>query len=217
MAEKFFSEARDLEVAEKLATRLRAATEVLTPATAGSTRAAGDALEEIVRRELPALLGDTLDYYKSEFGRKDMQDLEFGLEGCRYLVDVKTFRREVGWGAPNLTSVARLADLYEDDAAYFVVLLITYDVEGDGIEPHHVELVPIEWIGWSSMKIGALGKGQIQLRDSAKVAVSRVASRQKWIEEFYDTTIRFYEKETTRIEVRIEDFRARRASLRGAK
>ena len=96
--------------------------------TDGSTRAAGDSLEARIKKELPGILAGTGYEYRGDFGRKAMQDLEFFRGDSRYLVDVKSWRRGTIWGAPNLTSVARLADLYEDPNAFFTPLIVHYSV-----------------------------------------------------------------------------------------
>jgi len=58
---------------------------------------------------------------------------------------------------PNLTSVERLARLYEDDTNYFVVLMVTYEIDKLKARVSGVLFVPVEFLGWDCLTIGALG------------------------------------------------------------
>ena len=92
----------------------------LTASTAGSTRAAGDAIQDILARHFQALLGNICAEYSSSFARRAMADLAFrDVDGLYYLIDVKTHRLDTTLNMPNLTSVRRLTRLYEDDTNYF--------------------------------------------------------------------------------------------------
>ena len=56
-------------------------------------------------------------------------------------------------------SVERLARFYEDDGNYFVVLMVTYEIDGLRVAVEEVTFVPIEFIEWRCLTIGALGWG----------------------------------------------------------
>jgi hypothetical protein len=211
----FFSSGLDTAVVAELKGRMSQDPIHLTSMTDGSTRAAGDSLEARIKKELPGILAGTGYEYRGDFGRKAMQDLEFFRGDSRYLVDVKSWRRGTIWGAPNLTSVARLADLYEDPNAFFTPLIVHYSV-CDGILVNlDFQFLLIEWIDWTSLKIGALGKGQIQIKDSAdKLATTRGRLRTSWLEDLYTRTLQFYDAEKHRIDERAHDFQSRLAVLR---
>lgn len=95
----------------------------LSPRSASSTRAAGDAVQAILSEHFQSLLGGLCSEYSSDFARRAMADLAFkDPAGLYYRVDVKTHRADTHFNMPNLTSVERLARFYEDDKNYFVVL-----------------------------------------------------------------------------------------------
>ena len=127
-----------------------------------SPRAVGDAIESIVRDEFDQILGDLSQEYSAQFARRAMADIAFtDHDGLYYIVDVKTHRTDTRFNMPNLTSVQRLARFYEDDSNYFVILLIEYHIDTRPIVTN-VIFVPIEFLGWDCLTIGALGWGQIQ-------------------------------------------------------
>jgi len=181
----------------------------LSANTIDSPRAVGDAIQDILSESFQSLLGpDPCATYSSHFARRAMADLAFeDREGFYYVVDVKTHRLSTKFNMPNLTSVERLARFYEDDKNYFVVLLLAYDVEGLRAVVEKVRFVPIEFLGWDCLTIGALGWGQIQIANSNIVTIVPQYSRKMWMLELCDTMLEFYPKEIAKIDKRMQRFR----------
>src|SRR5437660_12922668 len=125
-------------------------------------------MQDILSENLETILGaDVCSKYSSQFARRAMADLAFeDTQGFYYVVDVKTHRLSTKFNMPNLISVERLARFYEDDKNYFVILMISYDIEGLRAIIEQVKFVPIEFLGWDCLTIGALGWGQIQIANS---------------------------------------------------
>lgn len=59
--------------------------------------------------------------------------------------------------------------------------------------------VPIEFLGWDCLTIGALGWGQIQIANSNRITINPQYSRKSWMIEFCDTMLEFYPKEIAKI------------------
>ncbi len=139
----------------------------LSPSTLRSTRAAGDAIENILTDSFEAILGEWCTEYSANFARRAMADLAFSdIDGFYYVVDVKTHRTDTKFNMPNLTSVERLSRFYEDDSNYFVLLMVSYYLDGNKVNFTDIKFVPIEFLGWDCLTIGALGWGQIQIANS---------------------------------------------------
>lgn len=186
--------------------------DVLSEATAESTRAAGDAVESILVGEFATILGDYCGEYSDSFARRAMADLAFkDRVGNYYVVDVKTHREGTAFNMPNLTSVDRLARFYEDDANYFVILMVKYVIAGTGLRVSAVHFLPIEHLQWDCLTIGALGKGQIQIANAKHIEINHAQTRKAWMLEFCDTMLDFYPKEVIKIGLRIKQFEKVRA------
>ena len=181
----------------------------LSGSTAKSTRAVGDAIQDILSENFQSILGtDLCTNYSSQFARRAMADLAFeDTDRLYYVVDVKTHRLSTKFNMPNLTSVERLSRFYEDDKNYFVVLMVAYDVEDLHAAIEKVTFVPIEFLGWDCLTIGALGWGQIQIANSNRITINPQYSRKSWMIEFCDTMLEFYPKEIAKIDSRIERFK----------
>ena len=142
-----------------------------------------------------------------------MADLAFrDREGFYCIVDVKTHREDTQFNMPNLTSVERLSRFYEDDKNIFSVMMVTYTLDGSRINVTDVMFQPVEFLDWDCLTVGALGWGQIQIRDSSRITVNHGYSRKKWMLTLCDVMLGFYPQEILKIEDRIERFRNVRTS-----
>jgi len=207
MRSRIFSTDRFTRIAEQTREFLNRHEDFLSPSTLHSTRAFGDAIEGILGEHFQNILGDDCAEYSANFARRAMADLAFkDRDDLYYVVDVKTHREDTRFNMPNLTSVERLARFYEDDANFFVLLLIKYRLQETHAVVSDVTFVPIEFLAWDCLTIGALGWGQIQIANSNYINVQPHYSRRAWMLELCDTMIEFYPKEIGKIESRIEYF-----------
>lgn len=195
-------------IEDKVLRLLNEQADFLSEDTAGSTRAAGDAIQSIIENEFEKILGEHGGEYSASFARRAMADLAFKDNLANYyVVDVKTHREETAFNMPNLTSVDRLARFYEDNANFFVMLMVKYSVTGTKVMVSKVHFVPIEYLKWSCLTIGALGAGQIQIANSKHIEIDATKSRRSWMLEFCDNVLQFYPREITKINQRIEKFK----------
>ena len=185
--------------------------------TISSTRATGDAIQHILEENFQSILGELSKEYSGKFARRAMADLAFiDRKDLYYVVDVKTHRLETKFNMPNLTSVERLARFYEDDTNYYVMLMVDYNVVSDiHIHVERVYLVPIEFLSWNCLTIGALGWGQIQIANANNIIVNHGYSRKKWMLELCDVLFEFYPREIEKVKDRIEYFKRVRMRWEG--
>lgn len=180
-------------------------TDFLSPRTINSPRAVGDAIENILVENFGSILGDLPKEYSSEFARRAMADLAFtDRDDFYYVVDVKTHRLDTRFNMPNLTSVERLSRFYEDDKNYFVVLKVDYKVEDPKVIIDKVTFVPVEFLSWDCLTLGALGWGQIQIANANTVIVLPRDRRKDWMIEMCDNLLDFYPKEILKIKALVQ-------------
>lgn len=179
----------------------------LSEDTSESTRAAGDAIQSIIEDNFEEILGEHGGEYSASFARRAMADLAFkDTLHNYYVVDVKTHREETAFNMPNLTSVDRLARFYEDDTNFFVMLMVKYSVAGTKVIARKVHFVPIEYLKWTCLTLGALGAGQIQIANSKHIEIDSSQTRRSWMLEFCDNVLQFYPREIIKINKRIVKF-----------
>jgi hypothetical protein len=190
-----------MKVEQRVVDFLNASQDYLSAVTVKSTRAVGDAIQDVLSENFKEILGDEQAKYSTGFARRAMADLVFeDHEGFYYVVDVKTHRlNDTRFNMPNLTSVERLARFYEDDKNYFVLLLISYETQGTQAIVRRARFVPIEFLSWGCLTVGALGWGQIQIANSNLIVISPGYSRKSWMLELCDTLLEFYPREISKI------------------
>jgi hypothetical protein len=176
--------------------------------TVSSTRATGDAIQHILEENFEDILGSLCKDYSASFARRAMADLAFrDRKDLYYVVDVKTHRLETRFNMPNLTSVERLARFYEDDTNYYVILMVAYNIVSDiRIHVEKIHFIPIEFLSWDCLTIGALGWGQIQIANANNVVVNRGYSRKEWMLALCNVLFEFYPREIEKVRGRIEYF-----------
>ncbi len=180
----------------------------LSPRTINSPRAVGDAIQDLLADNFDKILGNLSVNYSSDFARRAMADLAFNHQaGNYYVIDVKTHRLASNFNMPNLTSVERLARFYEDDKNYFVILKVDYKIEKNKLIIKDVNFIPIEFLGWNCLTLGALGWGQIQIANSNNICIVPKNDRRKWMLELCDALFDFYPKEIEKINNRILYFK----------
>ncbi len=179
----------------------------LSEVTASSPRAVGDAIQTLLSENFEGILGDVVKSYSDKFARRAMADLAFyDRNEFYYVVDVKTHRLGTSFNMPNLVSVERLSRFYEDDANCFALLLVKYEVDSSRIVVKEAHFVPIEFLSWECLTIGALGWGQIQIANANIIKINEKYPRKQWMLELCDTMLQFYPKEITKIGKRVSHF-----------
>jgi len=195
------------KIEEQIVNLLNQQKDFLSAMTAGSTRATGDAIQTIIEGHFEEILGELGGEYSAKFARRAMADLAFKDKfGNYYVVDVKTHREETAFNMPNLTSVDRLARFYEDDSNFFSVLMVKYSISDVKAKISKVHFVPIEYLTWDCLTLGALGAGQIQIANSNNIHIDSKRTRRAWMLELCDNVLQFYPREIAKIGKRILKF-----------
>ena len=207
MTSRIFSTQASSTIERDTLALLNSESDILSPYTLGSTRAAGDAIQDILAEKFDSVLGIWVSEYSTDFARRAMADLAFkDIDGFYYIIDVKSHRVSTNFNMPNLTSVERLARFYEDDMNYFVLLLVQYDLQGEQAVFSRVHFVPIEFLSWDCLTVGALGWGQIQIANSNNIIVNQQSSRKRWMLQLCEVMLEFYPKEIEKIGGRVRRF-----------
>ncbi len=84
--------------------------------------------------------------------------------------------------------------------------MIKYSVEQSRVIISYVFFVPIEFLGWECLTIGALGWGQIQIANANNIRLLLKNSRRDWMLQLCDAMMVFYSREIEKITDRITRF-----------
>ena len=94
MKSRLFHTDRYIAAQDRIKVFLNSQERFVSGRTASSTRAVGDAIQEVLSSDFPSLVGeDVCVNYSSQFARRAMADMAFeDPDGAYYIVDVKTHR-----------------------------------------------------------------------------------------------------------------------------
>ena len=182
--------------------------ELMNKATANSPRAVGDAVQKYLEENFQYCIpADLLKDFSSDFARRSMADFAFSdIDGNYYAVDSKTHNLGTAFNMPNLTSVERLSKFYKNPNNYFSILMVSYEVHEEKLSFTDCKFIPIEFLDWSCLTIGALGWGQIQIADSNHLTVNDKTTRKEWMLQLCKNLDSFYPNEIEKITKRIDYF-----------
>lgn len=207
MKSNFYYQGHHEQVAATVKEYINSLDSFLSPQTAHSPRAVGDAIESLIADEFETFLGNWCSKYSQEFARRAMADVAFtDTEGFYSVIDVKTHREDTQFNMPNLVSVERLARFYESDTNVFSLIMIKYSIEGTELDVLDVLFSPIEFLDWNCLTVGALGWGQIQIANSSDIRTVKRRSRKAWMLQLCDVMMDFYPREISKIRERIQRF-----------
>lgn len=181
------------------------ATTIVSGYSLSSPRSVGDAVQSYIAEEgLQKALQTISDVdVKNCFSRRAMEDVAFtDKEGNYYAVDVKTHNKGTLFNMPNLISVRRLANFYQNSSTnYFCILIVTYHINNGRLVFERCDFKPIEYFSWDCLTIGALGWGQIQIANANKLQFSKQSQsiRKEWMLDLCDRLDEFYQTELGKI------------------
>ena len=129
--------------------------------------------------------------------KRSIDDFSIGTD----LYDVKThLQDEDGFSMPNLISVKRLKSVLEDENKTLSYVFVDYTrTDDDKVKVSDVHIKYVWELDWSILSIGALGKGQLQIKDANKELVFTDIGRDEWFKILKVKVLEFYKNELTKI------------------
>jgi len=114
------------------------------------------------------------------------------------------FKKESGFPMLNLISVKRLKGVLEDSSKTLSYVFIDYKRKNGDVLIDDVHIKYIWELDWSILSIGALGKGQLQIKDANKKLLFTNMGKDEWFEILKTKVLEFYKKEILKIEKEIK-------------
>jgi len=161
----------------------------------GSQRTTADWVEHLIRERLIALDQG----FKPPVGPRSPGDVMWH----NYHINIKSTDLGRDFHMPNLISSENLWRLLQR-GDHFMLLRLTHRAG----QIHDWHFANIQDINWDSLQIGALGTGQLQIRDATKTP-GVMQDREQWRHLWRRRMIDFYQREQTKIARRLEKWQDR--------
>jgi hypothetical protein len=165
-------------------------------------RSVGDKIEADCSSIVKSNFSDNFVKPKS---KRSIDDFTLMFNDKSDMFDVKThfIQSEKGFSMPNLISVKRLKKVLENGNQSVSYIFVDYIRENGIVKIQNVHVKYIWELDWSILSIGALGKGQLQIKDANKQLIFTDMGKDKWFSILKDKVLAFYKKEIKKIEKEI--------------
>jgi len=166
-------------------------------------RAVGEKLEADTVDILKEILPKNLVEAKS---KKSIDDFTLVFDGNINLFDTKShyIQSIKGFSMPNLISVKRLKSVLENDLQTLSYIFIDYKRNNEKVLIEDVHIKYVWELDWSILTIGALGNGQLQIKDANKDFIFTTIGKDAWFDILKVKVQEFYKKELNKIEKKLK-------------
>lgn len=165
-------------------------------------RSVGDIIEFQIKNILMGLVATGLvaDCVEPR-SKKSIEDVTLiGHDGVKYYIDPKSHNVNSKFSMPNLTSVEKLRKLLSNNDKELVYVFVSYEVIGQNVNITSIDVKYVWELSFAMLRIGSLGKGQLQISDMNKDLKFTEIGKQEWFEELKSVVRDYHTQRIKQIE-----------------
>lgn len=165
-------------------------------------RSVGDLVEFKVKEIIKEFVSNTenIKYFEPR-SKKSIEDLTLvDNNGNYYYLDSKTHNVYSKFSMPNLTSIDKIKKLLIDDKNNLSYIFVSYNVESNFVIIESVVVKYLWELDSSMLRIGSLGKGQLQISNMNKSLVFTNEGKESWFNKLKKMVIKYHSDTIKRIE-----------------
>ena len=166
-------------------------------------RSVGDKIEDDCAMVIKNFYSEN---YVSPRSKKSTEDFSLVFDNNTFYFDVKThfIQEELGFSMPNLISIDKLRKLQNDETKSLLYIFVDYKRTDTEVIIDKVIVKYIWELDWSILGIGALGKGQLQIKNANNEMVFTGMSKEEWFKIFKVKGLEYNRRQLLKIEKEIE-------------
>ena len=172
----------------------------------GQQRTVGDLIESKVSEILKNTSSDLITEIRAPRSKKSIEDVTLVSSGITYYIDPKTHDVNSDFSMPNLTSIEKIKKLFLKNTEELVYVFVSYRIQEGVINIVDVKVFFIWELDISILGIGALGKGQLQIKNANESLVFTSKGKEKWYDDFKKVVQVYLKKQITKIKKQIIDW-----------
>lgn len=172
----------------------------------GQQRTVGDLIENKVAEILFSCNHPLIVSKKKARSKKSIEDLTLITEEKTYYIDPKTHNLNSDFSMPNLTSVQKLKKLFGDNNKELVYVFVDYVVENKNVKVKNIKVFYIWELDSEILGVGALGKGQLQIKNANKEITFTTEGKEIWYEKFKKLVQNYLAKQIVKINKQIVEW-----------
>ena len=172
----------------------------------GQQRTVGDLIESKVSEILKNTSSDLITEIRAPRSKKSIEDVTLVSSGITYYIDPKTHDVNSDFSMPNLTSIEKIKKLFLKSTEELVYVFVSYRIQEGVINIVDVKVFFIWELDISILGIGALGKGQLQIKNANESLVFTSKGKENWYDDFKKVVQVYLKKQITKIKKQIIDW-----------
>jgi hypothetical protein len=165
---------------------------------------------DLIEHKIVEILSNTRDNFITDTikarGKKSIEDITVISNGVNYYIDPKTHNVNAKFSMPNLTSIERLRILLSTPNYELIYIIVKYEIVGNKVIIKGFNLFYLWEIDCSILRVGALGKGQLQVKNAKKPLVFTKIGKENWFNEFRKLSLEFFETQIIKLKKQILDW-----------
>ena len=169
----------------------------------GQQRTVGDLIEGKVSEILYNSESDLISEKRPPRSKKSIEDLTLVSNGIVYYVDPKTHDINSDFSMPNLTSIDKIKKLFKNVNEELIYIFVSYEINNGTVIILNIKVFFIWELDISILGVGALGKGQLQIKNAHKDLTLTDKGKIDWYYDFKKLVQEFLGKQVNKINKQI--------------
>lgn len=183
----------------------------------GKQRTVGDLIENMVINIIKEHQGEIIQEVRLSKGKKSTEDVAFIHEGIKYLLDPKSHNVNSDFSMPNLIAIEKLRKLLSKNSKKekfigksktpkkielpqeLMFVFVDYKIDLSTVKIDSVNVVFVWELDMSMLGIGALGKGQLQIKNLNKDLIFTDEGKYVWFQRLRVEVKSYLEKQIIKI------------------
>jgi hypothetical protein len=169
----------------------------------GQQRTVGDLIESKVSEILFNSNSELISEKRAPRSKKSIEDVTLVSNGVLYYIDPKTHDINSDFSMPNLTSVEKIKKLFDTTDKELIYVFVSYSITNAMVIISDVKVFFLWELDISILGVGALGKGQLQIKNANKDLVFTQKGKVGWYGDFKLLMQEFLKKQLIKVNKQI--------------
>lgn len=164
----------------------------------GMQRTVGDLIENKISEILFNSDSELITEKREPRSKKSIEDVTLVSGGVLYYIDPKTHDTNSDFSMPNLTSIDKIKKLFSSNEQELIYVFVSYGLDNGMVVISDIKVFFIWELDISILGIGALGKGQLQIKNANNELVFTNKGKEEWFEDFKKLVQEYLKKQITK-------------------
>lgn len=173
----------------------------------GQQRTVGDVIESKISDIIFNNNSELITEKKRARSKKSIEDVTIISNGIKFYIDPKTHDENSDFSMPNLTSIEKIKKLFSSTCEELIYVFVTYGLDSNIVLIRDIKVFFIWELDINILGVGALGKGQLQIKNANEPIVITNEGKISWYENFKLLVKKFLEKQKNKIDKQILEWR----------